>query len=541
MPVQPSARIGQGHAARRADEQGHSHLVFQQLQLTAERWLRDSKLARRARQAAHIGNDRFVSGSKRLLINGEWRDAISGKEIDCINPATGEVIAKIAQGDAADIDNAVAAARRAFEGEWSRWKPHDRQKLLLRLHSLVDQHWKELALIETLDMGAPLGRTRGLKDLVSKFILSFSSHAYDARVETAPNSLAGDFHTFRLKAPLGVIGTIIPWNMPLVSQWWTIGAVLATGCTSVIKPAEDASLSVLRVAELLMEAGMPPGVINFVTGYGPEAGAALAAHPQVDRITFTGSAATGRKIVEYSAGNLKRVQLELGGKSPDIVFADADLDMAVPGAAMGVYLNSGQACVAGSRLLVQRSIMEEFLHRLKAFTSTIKVGDPLHSETVLGPLISNKQLSRVMSYMDIGSTEGAQLECGGQRMGGDLANGYYVAPTVFSGVNNSMRIAREEIFGPVVSLIAFDDLDDALRIANDTDYGLGGGVWTRSLSTAHKTARAIKAGTIWVNSYSVFEPEVGAGGYKQSGYGWKGAAEMVVSFTYQKAVYMNLG
>jgi len=481
----------------------------------------------------------FLNAAKRLLIGGDWVPAASGQEFDTINPATGEVLTRIAQGDAADIDRAVAAARRAFEGEWSRWTPYERQRLLLRVHDLVEKNWEELALLETLDMGSPLVKTRAAKTFTSQMILFFASHTAAGGVETPRNNLPGQFTTLRIKAPIGVVGGIIPWNAPLMSQWWLLGPTLATGCTAILKPAEDASLTCLRMAELLLEAGMPPGVINVVTGYGHQAGAALAAHRGVDRISFTGSGETGRKIVEASAGNLKRVQLELGGKSPDIVFADANLDLAVPGAAMGVYNNSGQICVAGTRVLVQRSIQDEFVARLREFSKTVRVGDPLDPQVQLGPLISGKQLDRVMKYVEIGAGE-AQLAFGGQRLGGKLASGFFVEPTVFANVTNEMTIAREEIFGPVVSLIPFDTMEDALRIANDTPYGLGGGVWTQNLATAHKVSQGIKAGTVWVNSYGALDVNVGFGGYKESGYGWKGSADHVDSFLYQKAVYMNV-
>jgi aldehyde dehydrogenase (NAD+) len=338
---------------------------------------------------------------------------------------------------------------------------------------------------------------------------------------------------------VGVVGGIIPWNAPLMSQWWILGPTLATGCTAILKPAEDASLTPLRMAELLLEAGMPPGVINVVKGYGHEAGSALAGHRGVDRVAFTGSVETGRKIVAASAGNLKRVQLELGGKSPDIVFADADLDAAVPGAAMGVFNNTGQICAAGTRLLVQRSIHEEFVERLRTFTRSLRVGDPLDPATNLGPLVSSRQLDRVMRYVEIGAEEGAQLAEGGKRLGGAHAGGFFVEPTVFANVHNDMTIAREEIFGPVASVIPFDTLEDALRTANDSEYGLAGGVWTRNVATAHKVAQGIQAGTIWVNCYGVLDINVGFGGYKMSGYGWKGGADHVDSFLYQKAVYMN--
>lgn len=488
-----------------------------------------------------VSQSAFVGGSKRLLIGGKWQPAASGKEFSSINPATGEVIAHLAEGEAADVDKAVKAARQAFEGPWSRSTPHDRQRLLLRIHDLIEKNIEELALIETLDMGAPLARTRAFKSWLSQVILFFASQTAAASAETLRNSLPGRFTTLKLKAPVGVVGGIIPWNGPLLSQWWILGPALATGCTVVIKPAEDASLSVLRMAELLMEAGVPEGVVNVVTGFGPVAGSALAEHPDVNRIAFTGSTATGQKIIQASAANIKRLQLELGGKSPDIVFADANLDLAVPGAAMGVYNNTGQICFAGTRLFVQRSVQEEFVARLVEFSRGVRVGNGLDPETQLGPIISRKQLDRVLKYIDIGPREGAKLAHGGKRLGGNLTSGFFVEPTVFTGVNNQMTIAREEIFGPVISVIPFDDADEALRLANDTLYGLGSGVWTQNLSTAMKMAEGIKAGTVWVNCYGAIDPSVGFGGYKMSGYGWKGGREHVEGFLYEKAVYLNLG
>ncbi|WP_439678404.1 aldehyde dehydrogenase family protein [Embleya sp. MST-111070] len=481
----------------------------------------------------------FVTGPKKLLIGGEWVEAASGEQIDVVNPATGRTLGTIARGDATDVDRAVAAARRAFEGEWSRWTPHQRRMLLLKIHDIVLDHFDELAMIETLDMGAPLARTRSLAGWTSEVLQFFASQCDAGGVTTPRNSLPGDFLTLRHQAPVGVVGGIIPWNGPLIGLWWIFGPALATGCTAVLKPAEDASLSVLRVAELLTEAGVPDGVVNVVTGYGADAGQALAEHRDVDRLAFTGSVGTAQAIVRASAGNLKRLQLELGGKSPDIVFADADLDKAVPGAAMGVYTNSGQVCVAGTRILVQRSVHDEFVERMQEFTRTIRVGDGLDPNTQLGPLVSQRQLDRVMHYIDVGGGE-ARLAGGGNRLGGDLAGGYFLEPTIFADATNDMTIAREEIFGPVASVIPFDDIEDALRIANDTPYGLAGGVWTRDLSTAHKVSRGITAGTIWVNCYGVLDPAVGFGGTKMSGYGWKGAKEHVESFLYPKAVYINL-
>jgi aldehyde dehydrogenase (NAD+) len=487
-----------------------------------------------------VARPSFVGGSKQLLIDGHWLAAASGLTFDTFNPATGQAIARLARGGQVDINDAVAAARRAFEGPWRRWTPHERRRLLLRIHDLIESHFEELALIETLDMGAPLVRTKALKTWASQVILFYAAQCGAASCETLPNSLPGHFATTKLKQPVGVVGGIIPWNAPLISQWWILGPTLATGCTAVLKPAEEASLTTLRVAELLLEAGLPEGVVNVVTGYGAEAGSALAEHVDVDRVAFTGSVDTARKIVHASAGNLKRLQLELGGKSPDVIFADADLDKAVPGAAMGVYANTGQICVAGTRVFVQRSIKDEFVERLRTYTATVRVGDGLDPHVQLGPLISEKQLQRVMGFVDVGSREGAKLSCGGKRLGGELAHGYFVEPTVFDDVTNDMTIAREEIFGPVLSVIPFDDLADALELANDTPYGLAGGVWTRSLATAHKMSEGLKAGTIWVNTYGVLDPNVGFGGYKLSGYGWKGSREHLDGFLYSKAVYMNL-
>ena len=495
-----------------------------------------------SQQNFNVPTPSFLTGpAKRLLIGGKWLPSASGKEFDTVNPATGKVIARLAEGDAEDINLAVKAARRAFEGEWSTWKPYDRQRLLMRVHDLVEKHFDELALLETLDMGAPISRTQGLKRWLSQAIMFYAAQTVNTSGDTLQNSLPGNHTTFTVKAPIGVIGGIIPWNGPLISQWWLLGPTLATGCTLVLKPAEDASLTVLRIAELLLEAGLPDGVVNVVTGFGSGAGATLAAHPNVDRVAFTGSTDTGRKIVNASAGNMKRLQLELGGKSPDIVFADANLEAAVPGAAMAAFSNSGQICFAGTRLFVQRSIHEEFVERLTAFSRTLRVGNGLDPQVQLGPLISGKQLDRVMHYVGLGSAEGAVLAVGGKRLGGDLADGFFVEPTVFSGVNNEMSIAREEIFGPVISVIPFDDADQALRLANDTEYGLGGAVWTQNVTTAMKMAHGIKSGTVWVNCYGALDPSVGFGGIKMSGYGSKGGPQHVDGFLYQKVVYINLG
>jgi len=476
---------------------------------------------------------------KAHFIDGKWQPSVTGESIQTFNPATGKVLATLARGRQEDVNAAVAAARRAFEGPWSRFTPHQRYSLMLRISEVLQKHYDELATLESLDMGAPISRTRAMKNGLVQTVMYFASQAMNWAGSTIPNSLPGNYTTLTLKAPVGVVGGITPWNAPLISMWWIMGGALATGCTAVIKPAEDASLTTLRTAELLIEAGVPEGVINVVTGYGYEAGAALAGHMDVDRIAFTGSTVTGREIIKASAGNMKRVQLELGGKSPDIVFADANLDKAVPGAAMGVYNNSGQICSAGTRIFVQRSIQEEFVARLVEFTKAIKVGDPFDPAVQLGPLISRRQLDRVMGYMSIGCDEGADLAVGGTRLEGELAEGYFIAPTVFDNVNNNMRIAREEIFGPVASVIPFDTIDEALKLANDTDYGLGGACWTTNVSTMTRMMHGIKAGKLWVNCYGLADPAVGFSGCKQSGYGMKGGDQHLDGFLYEKSIYIN--
>jgi aldehyde dehydrogenase (NAD+) len=481
----------------------------------------------------------LANPAKMHFIDGQWQPSRSGESIDTFNPSTGRLLATLARGRQEDVDIAVAAARRAFEGPWSRFTPHQRYAQMLRVADVLETHFEELAVLETLDMGAPISRTRAMKDGLLQTIMYFASQAMNWAGTTIPNSLPGNYTSLTLKAPVGVVGGIIPWNAPLISMWWIIGGALATGCTAVIKTAEDASLTTLRTAELLLEAGVPPGVINVVTGLGAEAGAALAAHMDVDRIAFTGSTVTGREIIKASAGNMKRIQLELGGKSPDIVFADADLDKAVPGAAMGVFSNSGQICSAGTRIFVQRGIQREFVARLLEHTRTIKVGDPFHPASQLGPLVSKRQMERVIDYMAIGQREGATLAAGGTRLGGELARGYFVAPTVFDNVGNHMRIAREEIFGPVASVIPFDTVEEALKLANDTDYGLGGAVWTSHVGTMMKAMHRLRAGKVWINCYGLADPAVGFSGTRQSGYGMKGGAQHVDGFLYEKSVYIN--
>ena len=484
----------------------------------------------------------FLDGKpKRMLIGGQWVAALSGKTFDSVNPSTGKVIAELAEGGAEDVDHAVAAARAAFDGPWSKFKPFDRQALMLKIADTVERHFDDLALLETLDMGAPIARTNTYKRWIVQALRFYAGQAVALAGETPHNSFPGDMFSYTLRAPLGVVGGIIPWNGPLISQLWSIAPTLATGCTLVLKPAEEASLGVLRFAEIMQEAGLPDGVVNVITGMGSVAGARLAAHPDVDKIAFTGSTITGRKIIEASAVNMKRVAVELGGKSPDIIFADADLDKAVPGAGMGCFNNSGQICYAGTRIFVQRAIYDEFVERLGAFSKTIKVGDSLDPTTQLGPLVSARQLSTVTSYFDIARSEGAQVVSGGERLAGDLAEGYFVPPTVLSGMTNDMRTAREEIFGPVASVIAFDTEEEAIRLANDTQYGLGGAVWTQNVGTAHRVARDVRAGMMWVNCYGTTEAPVTSEGFRMSGYGAKGGRRHVDEYLFNKSVWMNLG
>ncbi len=392
----------------------------------------------------------FLTGKpKRMLIDGKWVEAVSGKTFDTLNPSTGEVLASVAEGEAEDINRAVDAARRAFNGPWRKAKPFERQNLLLRLADLVEQHFEELAALDTLDMGAPIIRTRANRLRALGMLRYYAGQATAIHGETIENSLPGDYVSFTLKEPVGVVGAIILWNGPLTATIWKIGPALATGCTVVLKPAE-APLTSLRMAELCQEAGVPPGVVNVVTGYGETAGAALAGHPDVDKVAFTGSHLTGQKIIQASAGNLKRVSLELGGKSPDVVFADADLDAAVPGAGMAVFANSGQICSAGTRLFVEQTIYEEFTARVADYSKTLRVGNSSNPETQVGPLVSSEQLDRVTGYLAIGRQEGARPLSGGARLtDGDMARGYFVPPTVFADVRDEMRIAQEEIFGPV--------------------------------------------------------------------------------------------
>lgn len=475
-----------------------------------------------------------------MLIGGKRVPALSGQRFETRNPANGELLARVAQGSAEDVDLAVKAARAAFEGPWRRMKPAERQAIMLRLADLIEANFDELALLDTLDLGAPFSRTRMGKARAVALLRYYAGQTTLIAGDTLGNSAPGDVISQTFKEPVGVVAAINPWNGPIGMSVWKTAPVLATGCTLVMKPAEQTPLSALRFAELCLEAGVPEGVVNVVTGLG-DAGAALAAHPDVDKIAFTGSTGVGEKIIHAAAATMKRVTVELGGKSPNIVFADADLDKAVPGAAMAVFANAGQICSAGTRLFVHSSIHDEFMERLAAFTKTIRVGDPLDPATQIGPVVSAPQMDRILGFIDGASDEGARLVTGGCRMSGaGYDAGFFVEPTIFSGVADEMTIAREEVFGPVLSAFTFDTEDEAIARANATNFGLASGVWTRDLGTAHRVARAVRAGSVWINCYQMLDPGVPFGGYKLSGFGRESGPHHIEDYLETKAVWISL-
>lgn len=475
-----------------------------------------------------------------MLIGGQRVPALSGKRFETRNPATGELLALVAQGGAEDVDRAVQAARAALTGPWSRMKGAERQRIMLRLADLVEAHYEELAMLDTLDLGAPYSRTILGKARAGSLLRYYAGQATLIAGETLDNSAPGDVLSHTLKEPIGVVAAINPWNGPIGMSVWKAGPVLASGCTLVMKPAEQTPLSALRFGELCLEAGVPAGVINILTGMG-DAGAALSSHPGVDKIAFTGSTGVGEKILHAAAASMKRVTVELGGKSPNIVFADADLDKAVPAAAMAVFANSGQICSAGTRLFVQSPIRAEFMKRLAAFTKTIKVGDPLNPETQIGPVVSALQMDKILGFMDSAVAEGASALAGGTRLSGaGYDDGYFLAPTIFDNVTDDMTIAREEIFGPVLSAFSFDTIEEVLERANATPFGLGSGVWTRDLATAHRMARGIRAGSVWVNCYQMLDPGVPFGGYGMSGFGRESGPHHIEDYLETKAVWIRL-
>ncbi|RMG54162.1 MAG: betaine-aldehyde dehydrogenase [Acidobacteria bacterium] len=473
----------------------------------------------------------------KLFIGGEWRDAVSGKTFETVNPATGDVITHVAEADAPDIDLAVQAARKAFEeGPWGRLTAHDRGRIVWRIGDLIEEHADELAELEVLDTGKPIREARYIDIPMAANCFRYYG-GWTTKIEGETIPVAGPFFNYTVREPMGVVGQIIPWNFPLLMAAWKVAPALACGNTVVLKPAEQTPLSALRLGELCQEAGVPDGVVNIVPGFGPTAGAALVKHPEVNKIAFTGEVATGQEIMRNAAETLKPISLELGGKSPNIVFADADLDAAVKGAIMGIYFNQGECCAAGSRLFVQDNIHDEFMEKLVQRARTLRQGDPFDPETQIGALISEEHMNKVMGYIELGRREGAKLVAGGQRLG---EKGYFVRPTVFDEVDNAMRIAQEEIFGPVVAVIPFKDVDDVVQKSNAVIYGLAAAVWTRDIKKAHTLARQLKAGTVWINTYNVLDTTSPFGGYKMSGFGRELGRYALDLYTQVKSVWVDL-
>lgn len=476
--------------------------------------------------------------AKKLLINNEWVDSVSGKTFATINPATAEEICQVAEADSADVDKAVHAARVAFEtGPWRKSTASQRGLLLHRLADLIEKHADELAQLEALDNGKPYSVASAADlPLVIACYRYYAGWADKIQGKTIP--INGNYFCYTRHEPVGVVGQIIPWNFPLLMQAWKLGPALASGCTVVMKPAEQTPLSALRVGELLIEAGFPPGVVNLLPGYGPTAGAAIANHMDVDKVAFTGSTEIGRLIMQAAAtSNLKRVTLELGGKSPNIVFADADMDQAIEGSHQALFFNQGQCCCAGSRLFVEEKCYDEFVEKSVARAKRRTVGDPFDKKTEQGPQVDSDQFNKVMGYIDAGKKDNAKLLAGGNRVGD---KGYFIEPTIFGDVQDNMKIAQEEIFGPVMSILRFKDLDEVVDRANKTLYGLAAAVWTRDISKAHAIANSVRAGTVWVNCFDVFDAAAPFGGYKQSGIGRELGEYALHNYTEVKTVTVKL-
>ncbi|MFM0027307.1 aldehyde dehydrogenase family protein [Paraburkholderia madseniana] len=479
---------------------------------------------------------RIKAVQNKNLIGGQWLDAASGQTIEVENPATQDLIAAVPRSAAQDIDRAVKAARASFESDvWRKMRPIDRGRLLENIARKIEDHAEELAYLESVDTGKAITFAKVL-DLPSTVEVFRYMGGWCSKIggKTLPVSFDGkEYHAYTRREPVGVVGAITPWNYPLALGAWKIASALAAGCTMVLKPTELTPLSTLRLAELCLEAGLPEGVLNIVNGYGHEAGAALAQHPDVNKITFTGSTAVGKQIVEYSLGNMKRVSLELGGKSPSIVFADADLDQVGLGAALAVFFNSGQICFAASRLFVQDSVYDQVVEAVAAAASQFKVGNGQNPETMMGPLVSGKQQERVLGYVASGLEQGATLVCGGKKTGD---KGYFMEPTVFANADPSMKIAQEEIFGPVVSVMRFKDVEDVTRMANDTPYGLAANIWTRDIKKAHRLAHRLEAGSVWINCHGIIDAALPFGGFKQSGWGREVSEEGLLAYTETKTV-----
>src|SRR3954471_16030100 len=484
----------------------------------------------------------FIGRTSQILIDGKWSDAASCKTFDTYNPATGEVLARVAEGGREDIDRAVKAARKAFDGPWSRMTASERGKLIWKVADLLEEHLEEFATLETLDNGKPLTISR-VADVPLAIDLFRYMAGWATKIEGAtipisvPYAPGAKFLAYTKREPVGVVGQIIPWNFPLLMAAWKLGPAPATGNTVVLKPAEQTPLTAIRLGELITEAGFPDGVVNVVPGFGETAGAALSAHPDVDKIAFTGSTEVGKLILQAAAGNLKKVSLELGGKSPNVVFADADIKGAVRGAASAIFFNHGQCCCAGSRLFIEQPIFDQVVEGVAEQAKKIKVGNGLEPDTQMGPLVSAEQLERVCGYLESGFSEGARAIAGGKKKGD---KGYFVEPTVLVNTNDKMKVVQEEIFGPVVTAIPFNTPEDVAVRANDSIYGLAAGIWTKDISKAHRLAEKIRAGTVWINCYNIFDAALPFGGYKQSGWGREMGKDSLELYTEVKAVCAQL-
>ncbi|MFT4413040.1 aldehyde dehydrogenase family protein [Fredinandcohnia humi] len=479
----------------------------------------------------------FLSGTKKLYINGEFVESVSGKTFESYNPATGEVLATVYESGPEDIDRAVKAARKAFdEGPWSKMSAAQRSRLMYKLADLMELHKDELAQLETLDNGKPIRETSNADIPLSIEHMRYYA-GWSTKIVGQTIPVNGPFFNYTRHEAVGVVGQIIPWNFPLLMSMWKLGAALATGCTIVLKPAEQTPLSVLYLAELIEEAGFPAGVINIVPGFGETAGQPLVDHQQVDKIAFTGSTEVGKLIMERASKSLKRVTLELGGKSPNIILPDADLSKAIPGALNGVMFNQGQVCCAGSRVFIQKKQFDNVVADMVSHAEKIKQGSGIHADTEIGPLVSIEQQNRVLGYIEKGLNEGAELLVGGTK---PYDEGYFVSPTIFANVKDEMTIAKEEIFGPVISAMPYDDLDELIARANNSEYGLAAGVWTRDVAKAHYIASNLRAGTVWVNCYNAFDAASPFGGYKQSGIGREMGSYALNNYTEVKSVWIAM-
>ena len=494
---------------------------------------------------SHLGEaaQAFVSRAGKLLIDGQWVAAASGETFDAIDPATESVICQLAAGDAHDVDRAVKAARRAFEDSaWSRARPVERERLLLKLADLIEANAEELAQLESLDNGklvffARIVDVAGTVDCF-RYMAGWATKIEGKTLDVSLGMPGEEYQAYTLRQPVGVVGQIVPWNFPLAMATWKLAPALAVGCTCVLKPAEQTSLTALRLGELILEAGFPPGVVNIVTGFGETAGAALTSHPDVDKIAFTGSTSVGKLIGKTAMDTLKRFSLELGGKSPVIIAADADVDVAVAGAANAIFFNSGQVCTAGSRLYIEHKLFDRVVEGVANVAKSMQLGPGHDAKSQMGPVVSQEQLDRVLGYIDKGKAEGGEAVAGGARHGNQ---GYFVQPTVFTGLGSDSTLIREEIFGPVVVATPFKSVDDIAAEANNTTYGLAASVWTNDLSLAHRLTRRLKAGTVWVNTHNVVDPNLPFGGMKQSGIGRENGAAAIELYTELKTVVMKVG